>query len=103
MVFTSKVLGLTLLSALSLAAPFEDSSSSIAARNAEAIAEALLEFDDLEVRDAEAEAEADAEAYDLEESLLAEREALEEEFEFALAVSAVHTMIYHLTDMFQGP
>ena len=85
MVVTSKVLGLTLLSALSLAAPFEDSSSSIAARSADAIAEALLEFDELEIRDAEPEAEAEAEAFDLEEAMLAERDALEE-FELALAV-----------------
>ena len=90
MVVTSKVIGLTLLSALSLAAPFED--SSIAARNADAIAEALLEFDDLEIRDAEADAVAVAEAFDLEESLLAERDALEEEFEFALAVSVIRTI-----------
>jgi hypothetical protein len=57
MVVTSKVLGLALLSTLGLAAPFED--NSIAARNADAVAEALLndaEFD-LEARDAEPEAE----------------------------------------------
>lgn len=60
MVVTSKVLGLALLSALSLAAPFEE--YSLAARNADAVAEALLRFHGLETRNAEPEA-----SFDLEE------------------------------------
>ena len=91
MVVTSKVIGLTLLSALSLAAPFED--SGIVARNADAVAEALLEYD-LEARDAEPEAEADAEAYEFDDSLIArdaeaDAEAYDD-FEFALEVRYLH-------------
>lgn len=88
MVVTSKVLGLTLLSALSLAAPFED--SGLAARNADAVAEALLQFADIEARHAEPEAWAEAEpeaAFDFGGGQLAERDVLEE-LEFALQVLA---------------
>lgn len=60
MVVTSKVLGFALLSALALAAPFEDSNSDLATRSADALAEALLadEFE-FEAREAEPEADAD--------------------------------------------
>ena len=114
MVVTSKVLGLALLSALSLAAPFED--SSIAARNADAIAEALLEFDDLEIRDAEAEAdpeaeadaeaeaEAEAEAFELEEGNLFERDAFEDFGDFAVEVCVdLYADDFGQTNMHQGP
>ena len=43
MVVTSKVLGLALLSGLSLAIPFDEATPALQARNADAIAEALLE------------------------------------------------------------
>ena len=74
MVVTSKALGFALLSALALAAPFEDSATELSARSADAIADALLidEFD-LAARDAEPEA-------DFDDELIA-REA-EPEFEF---------------------
>lgn len=58
MVVTSKALGLAILSALALAAPFEDSASSLNARSADAVAEALLADEyDFSARDAEPEAD----------------------------------------------
>ena len=72
MVVTSRVLGLTLLSALSLAAPFEE--FSLNARNADALAEALLEERDID----SFEIEKREPAFDLGESQLAIRDAFEE-------------------------
>ena len=77
MVVTSKVLGLALLSALSLAAPFEETSSGLQARDADAaadaIADALLEERDvlLDERDL---FDADLEARDFEHNWIGARD-----------------------------
>ena len=72
MVITTKVLALALLSAVGLAVPFDD--YSINARNADALAEALLEERDLD----SFEIEKREPAFDMGESQLAIREAFEE-------------------------
>ena len=79
MVVTSKVLGFTLLSAIALAAPFEDANSDLATRSADALAEALL-ADEFEFEAREAEPEADLGSEFGAEDLIA-REA---DFEFDL-------------------
>jgi len=77
MVVTSKALGLALLSALALAAPFEDSTSQLDVRSADAIAEALL-ADEFEFGARDAAPEPEFEVADFSDDLIA-REA---EFDF---------------------
>ena len=88
MVVTSKALGLALLSALALAAPFEDSTSQLDVRSADAIAEALL-ADEFEfgARDAAPEPEPEFEVADFSDDLIAREAELDFDVEEPVFVS----------------